>query len=123
MVYIDYIFHIFGKQVVVLACRASTSIIPGPDFGMNKFEWFSNRFKKIEQSEDESFFSRIYEWRLDMKTGEVTERNLTGMEYSMEFPIINERFIGIESKFGYTQVVDLNASSMSGNHNILISFS
>ncbi|XP_073135232.1 carotenoid 9,10(9',10')-cleavage dioxygenase-like isoform X3 [Henckelia pumila] len=112
-------FHIIncyehGDEVVALAITSSTSIIPGPDFGMNKFEWFSKRFKKIEQSEDESFFSRVYEWRLNMNTGEVTERNLTGMKYSMELPIINEKFIGIENKFGYAQVADLNASSTSG---------
>ncbi|XP_073151017.1 carotenoid 9,10(9',10')-cleavage dioxygenase 1-like isoform X2 [Henckelia pumila] len=112
-------FHIVncyehGDEVVVLACRASNSIIPGPDFGLNKFEWFSKGFKQIEGSECESFFSRVYEWRLEMITGEVTERNLTGTEYSMDFPMINERFIGIENKFGYTQVVDSNASAISG---------
>ncbi|XP_073299297.1 carotenoid 9,10(9',10')-cleavage dioxygenase-like isoform X2 [Primulina huaijiensis] len=112
-------FHIVncyerGDEVVVLACRASTSIIPGPDFGLNKFAWFSKGFKQIERSEGESFFSRVYEWRLDMITGEVTERNLTGTEYSMDFPTINEKFIGIKNEFGYTQVVDSNASSISG---------
>ncbi|XP_073055362.1 carotenoid 9,10(9',10')-cleavage dioxygenase-like isoform X1 [Primulina eburnea] len=112
-------FHIVncyerGDEVVVLACRASTSIIPGPDFGLNKFVWFSKGFKQIERSEGESFFSRVYEWRLDMITGEVTERNLTGTEYSMDFPTINEKFIGIKNEFGYTQVVDSNASSISG---------
>ncbi|KAL2544935.1 carotenoid 9 [Forsythia ovata] len=105
--------------VVVLACRSHGSIIPGPDFGLNKFEWYSKGFKHSvkeidEKSQQRSFFSRAYEWRLNMCTGEVEERNLTGTEYSMDFPMMNEKFVGLENKFGYTQVVDSNASSISG---------
>ncbi|KAL2517811.1 Carotenoid 9 [Abeliophyllum distichum] len=119
-------FHIINcyendNEVVVLACRAHGSIIPGPDFGLNKFEWFSKGFKHIgsveeidEKSQEGSFFSRAYEWRLNMCTREVEERNLTGMEYSMDFPMTNKKFVGLENKFGYTQVVDSNASSISG---------
>ncbi|KAL0394080.1 UNVERIFIED_CONTAM: Carotenoid 9,10(9',10')-cleavage dioxygenase 1 [Sesamum latifolium] len=113
-------FHIINcyeqdDEVIVLACRARNSIIPGPDFGWNKFEWFSKGFKQIGAlEEDESFLSRVYEWRLNMLTGEVAEKNLTGAEYSMDFPIVNEKYIGKKNKFGYTQVVDSDASSMSG---------
>ncbi|KAK4486839.1 hypothetical protein RD792_006572 [Penstemon davidsonii] len=117
-------FHIIncyeqGDEVVVLACRARDSIIPGPDFGLNKFEWFSKRFKHIggsldEKSEENSLFSRVYEWRINLKSGDVKERNLTGTEHSMDFPMINEKYTGKENNFGYTQVVDLQASSISG---------
>ncbi|CAA2994050.1 carotenoid 9,10(9',10')-cleavage dioxygenase 1-like [Olea europaea var. sylvestris] len=119
-------FHIIncyedGDEVVVLACRAHGSVIPGPDYGLNKFEWFSKGFKHIssvektdEKSQEGSFFSRAHEWRLNMHSGEVDERNLTGTEYSMDFPIVNEKFVGLDNKFGYTQVVDSNASSISG---------
>ncbi|KAI3468214.1 hypothetical protein Pfo_024877 [Paulownia fortunei] len=124
-------FHIINcyehdNEVVVLACRARNSIIPGPDFGLNKFEWFSKGFKQIgtldeigEISEDESFFSRVYEWRLNMHTGEVAEKNLTGTEYSMDFPMINEKYSGNKNKFGYTQVINSNASSKSGDHDLV----
>ncbi|KAG8375583.1 hypothetical protein BUALT_Bualt10G0115600 [Buddleja alternifolia] len=114
-------FHIINSyeqdnEVVILACRAHNSIVPGPDFGLKKFEWFSKGFKQIsdEESDDGSFLSRVYEWRLNMQTGEVAEKNLTGSEYAMDFPMINEKYIGIKNKFGYTQVVDSNASSISG---------
>ncbi|KAK4388832.1 Carotenoid 9,10(9',10')-cleavage dioxygenase 1 [Sesamum angolense] len=119
-------FHIINcyeedDEVIVLACRARNSIIPGPDFGWNKFEWFSKGFKQIgaleeidEESEDDSFLSRVYEWRLNMLSGDVAEKNLTGAEYSMDFPIINEKCIGKKNKFGYTQVVNSDASSISG---------
>ncbi|CAA2982420.1 carotenoid 9,10(9, 10)-cleavage dioxygenase 1-like [Olea europaea subsp. europaea] len=98
-------FHIINcyekdDEVVVLACRARDSIIPGPDFGLNKFEWFSKGFKDIgpvEETDEKpqgSFFSSAYEWKLNMDSGDVKERNLTGTEYSMDFPMMNEKFVG-----------------------------
>ncbi|GFZ16213.1 hypothetical protein Acr_25g0006220 [Actinidia rufa] len=119
-------FHIFNcfedrDEVVVWACRARGSLIPGPDLGLDKFEWFSRGFKPLNSSEenddltqDAMFFSRCYEWRLNTQTGKVKERNLIGTQFSVEFPMINENFIGIKNKFGYTQVVDSIASSNSG---------
>ena len=86
------------------AFRANNSIIPGPDLGLNKFEWFSSRFKGLESqqsdtafSSDESFFSRAYEWRLNMENGEVKERYLSGTTRSMDFPMINENYLGLEN--------------------------
>ncbi|XP_047968412.1 carotenoid 9,10(9',10')-cleavage dioxygenase 1-like [Salvia hispanica] len=111
-------FHIINcheqdDDVVVLACRARDSMIPGPDFGLNKHEWFS---KGLEQTGAHApFLSRVYEWRLNLLTGEVVaEKNLTGTDYSMEFPIINDKYIGKICKYGYTQVVSSKASSTSG---------
>ncbi|GMQ03445.1 hypothetical protein CsSME_00049239 [Camellia sinensis var. sinensis] len=121
------VFHIIncfedGDEVVLWACRARGSIIPGPDLGLNKFEWFSRGFKPLNSTEenndssaqDSLLFSRCYEWRLNMKTREVKGMNLTGTESSMDFPIINENFTGLKNKYGYTQVVDSTASSTSG---------
>lgn len=114
-------FHLINcfeesDEVVVRGCRALDSIIPGPDCGINKFEWFSSKFKHSEgaMEDDQVIFSRPYEWRLNMKTGEVNERNLAGNNFSMDFPFINEAFSGTKNKFGYTQVLDSSASSASG---------
>ncbi|GMY17586.1 carotenoid 9,10(9',10')-cleavage dioxygenase 1-like [Fagus crenata] len=120
-------FHILNcfeddDEVVVWGCRALDAIILGPDKGLNKFEWFSKRLKPINSiegdinisTEDGSLFTRFYEWRLHMQTGEIKERNLTGDEFSMDFPMINEKFIGVQNKYGYAQVVDSIASSTSG---------
>uniref|UniRef100_A0A1D1Z9R2 Carotenoid 9,10(9',10')-cleavage dioxygenase 1 n=1 Tax=Anthurium amnicola TaxID=1678845 RepID=A0A1D1Z9R2_9ARAE len=117
-------FHIIncfedGFEVVVRGCKARGSIIPGPDLGVNKFEWFSRGFKPIVSDienmhhsvENGLFFSQSYEWRLNMKTGEVKERNLTG-DFSMDFPVINEQVTGLYNNYAYTQVVNLAASSM-----------
>lgn len=107
------------------ACRARGSVIPGPDLGLNKYEWFSNGFKHVNLVKEEEnggnsdqvgmFFSSAYEWRLNMKTGEAKERNLTGTEFSMDFPIINDKFTGLKNKYAYTQLVDSEASSIAGN--------
>ncbi|XP_074333175.1 carotenoid 9,10(9',10')-cleavage dioxygenase 1-like isoform X2 [Apium graveolens] len=117
-------FHIVncfedGNEVVMWACRALGSVIPGPDLGLNKFEYFSNGFKKLERNVDGEIsqgllFSRCYEWRMNLITGDVKEKSLTGTEYSMDFPMINENFTGIRNKFAYAQVVNTEASSASG---------
>ncbi|XP_059639102.1 carotenoid 9,10(9',10')-cleavage dioxygenase 1-like [Cornus florida] len=120
-------FHILncyedGDEVVVWACRARGSIVPGPDHGLNKFEWFSRGFKSVSSvgenddssTQDGFLFSRCYEWRLNMLNGEVKEKNLTGTEFSMDFPMINENFTGVKNKYGYTQIIDSSASSASG---------
>ncbi|KAL7112161.1 hypothetical protein ACP275_05G134700 [Erythranthe tilingii] len=116
------VFHIIncyeeGDQVVIMACRAEESIIPGPEMGKDKFDWFSRGFKHLNSSKkDEGFlFARPFVWRLNMKTGIVENKSyLTGTDFSLDFPFINEKFTGIKNKFGYTQVVDSAASSTAG---------
>ncbi|KAG8657280.1 hypothetical protein MANES_03G058000v8 [Manihot esculenta] len=112
-----------GDEVLVVrGCRASTSIIPGPDWGEDKFEWFSKGFnfsKSTENDADNSeengcLFHRVHEWRLNMVTGTVDEKSLTGTDFSMDFPFINGEFTGLKHKYGYTQVIDSLASSTSG---------
>ncbi|KAK8509272.1 hypothetical protein V6N11_007674 [Hibiscus sabdariffa] len=121
-------FHIFncfedGDEVVMWGCRALDSIIPGPEMGENKFDWFSRKLRPINSSEesiddevskDQLIFPRPYEWRMNRQTGDVKERNLTGTEFAMDFPIINEAFIGLQNKYGYSQLRDSVASSASG---------
>ncbi|EXB58585.1 hypothetical protein L484_008739 [Morus notabilis] len=98
-------FHIFNcfedgdDKVVVWGCRALESVLP-----------FDNTVK------DGLVHSRPYEWKLNMQTGEVVERNLTAdAEFSMEVPLINANFIGLKNKFGYSQVFDFVPSSNADN--------
>uniref|UniRef100_A0A7N0V540 Uncharacterized protein n=1 Tax=Kalanchoe fedtschenkoi TaxID=63787 RepID=A0A7N0V540_KALFE len=117
-------FHILncfedGDEVVVRGCRARQSIIPGPEMGVDKLEWFSRGFEPVDSTGGQndgsgSLFMRCYEWRLNTKTGEVKERNLTGTDFSMDMPMINEEFTGSRNSYGYTQVVDSAASSAAG---------
>lgn len=113
--------------MVVRACRARQSVIPGPNSRVNHFEkWLKGRSSKDERIEftKESTFPRVCEWRLNMKTGEVREKkNLSGDEFAMEFPLINEKFTGFRNKFAYLQVVESTEISGSGiNFDSLVTF-
>ncbi|KAF8035836.1 hypothetical protein BT93_C1763 [Corymbia citriodora subsp. variegata] len=109
-----------GDEVVVRGCWAITSILPGPDWGMDKFDWYARGYKfppkkRENGNEEEGFlFHCVYEWRLNMETGEVKERNLSGTRTSMDFPFVNGKFTGLKNKFGFTQFVDSAASSSCG---------
>lgn len=111
----------YNEQVVVRGCTANEAIIPGPGWGDNKFEWFSRgfSFKKVDSNYNRighgMLFTSVREWRLNLETMEVRERDVTGTEYSMDFPMINAEFTGLKHKYGYTQVIDSLASSNSGN--------
>ncbi|KAL0394083.1 UNVERIFIED_CONTAM: Carotenoid 9,10(9',10')-cleavage dioxygenase 1 [Sesamum latifolium] len=119
-------FHIINcyeeddEEVVVMGCTAPGSIIPGPDLGKDKLGWFSRGFKKPNSNhhhmQQEGFlFARPYEWRMNMKTGQVKEKYLVALDFAMDFPMINDNFIGVKNKFAYTQVVDSAASSAAEN--------
>ncbi|KAL1291111.1 hypothetical protein AAHE18_20G177900 [Arachis hypogaea] len=96
-------FHIInsfeeGHEVVVRGCRSLDSLIPGPH--------------PSSSSNELDCLSRCYEWRLNMETGEVKERSLIGPKVVyMDFPMVNENFMGIKNRYAYTQVVDPLASS------------
>ncbi|KAI3698407.1 hypothetical protein L2E82_41928 [Cichorium intybus] len=114
-----------GDEVVVRGCTANAAIIPGPVWGEDKFDWFSRgfNFKNVASNnwndqkaiEDGMLFTSVREWRLNMKTLAVNERDVTGTEYSMDFPMINEDFTGLKHQYGYTQVIDSLASSKAGS--------
>ncbi|KAJ8555479.1 hypothetical protein K7X08_012975 [Anisodus acutangulus] len=118
------VFHVINSfedndEVVVRACRARQSVIPGPSSSVNHFEkfykWFKGETSSTDEFTKESTFPRVCEWRLNMKTGEVKEKkNLSGDEFAMEFPIINEKFTGFRNKFAYLQVVEYTEVSGSG---------
>ncbi len=45
--------------------------------------------------------ANLYEWRFNLKTGEVIEGDLDGL--NAEFPMINENFRGLKNRFAYLQ--------------------
>lgn len=96
-----------------MGCRALESVIPGPPLDLNNSE--RNSESRHVNTATEDVFSRPYEWRLNMRTGEVKERKLCESKFSMDFPMINGNHTGIKRKYGYTQIVDTTASSQSGN--------
>src|SRR4051812_27500597 len=94
--------HFVDQQVVVRGCRSLDSLVPEPDPSANEYDCLS----------------RCYELRLNMQTGEVKEKDLCGYKIVyMDFPMINEKFVGIKHKYAYTQVVDHIASSTTQGNN------
>jgi carotenoid cleavage dioxygenase-like enzyme len=55
---------------------------------------------------DEKFFSRLYEWRLNLERKTVSGEYLTGREWSLEFPMINNHYKGVHHTYAYAQIVD-----------------
>ncbi|KAK1267274.1 Carotenoid 9,10(9',10')-cleavage dioxygenase 1 [Acorus gramineus] len=121
-------FHIInsfeeGDEVIVRVCRTSGSIISGPsNHRVDAGEWYRRAYLQpnedsegFDPSVDGVIFSRPFEWRLNMRTGEVVkEGHLTRNDIAMDFPVVNNRFIGLKNKFAYAQVVDSTRSSNIG---------
>lgn len=97
------------------ACRACRSIIPRPELIVDEFGLSFDRLNEMSFCKDNvqvlkeilSFF-HVCEWRLNMKIREVKMKNPTtaNHQFIMEFPMINERFIGLKNKFSYLQLID-----------------
>ena len=62
--------------------------------------------KTTKQEISEKLFSRLYEWRLDLETKTVSGEYLTGTEWSLEFPMINNHYTGVHHSYAYAQIVD-----------------
>ena len=91
---------------MVRGCRALASVI---DSCTQQFD--------ATTRDTNLYYDRPYEWRLNMRTGKVKEKNLTAdTEFSMDFPTISETFSGLKNRFGYTQVVDPMSNTTSGDH-------
>ncbi|KAK4709386.1 hypothetical protein R3W88_030311 [Solanum pinnatisectum] len=120
------VFHIINcfednDEVVVRACRARKSIIPRPDIivdelglSLDALNEMSFNKDNIESSKNLFSFFKVCEWRLNTRTNEVKMKNLTTNDHRfiMEFPMINEHFIGLKNKFGYLQLID--SENLSG---------
>lgn len=68
-----------------------------------------------DQGTDEEYFSRLYEWRLNLKTGAVKGKYITGKDVALEFPVINDQFAGLHHSYAYAQVVHSTASLAGGS--------
>ncbi|MCD7469516.1 hypothetical protein HAX54_008616 [Datura stramonium] len=126
-----YVFHLINcfehnDEVVVRACRARRWIIPRPDLIVDEVGLSLDGLNEMSSSKDNvqllkelfSFF-HVSEWRLNMKTGGVKMKDLTIAnhdQFIMEFPMINEHFIGLRNRFGYLQLVNSEAFSNFGKN-------
>uniref|UniRef100_A0A0D3H551 Uncharacterized protein n=1 Tax=Oryza barthii TaxID=65489 RepID=A0A0D3H551_9ORYZ len=112
-----------GDEVVVRGFRAADSIIPGPRISLNKNDLLSDPSKcSVKQGINEEFFSRLYQWRLNTKTKAVSGQYLSGTEFSMEFPVINDHYTGLHHSYAYAQVVDSLESSYGVNEKVILKY-
>ncbi|KAF7001428.1 hypothetical protein CFC21_017102 [Triticum aestivum] len=88
-------------EVVVRGFHVPGSIILGPRINSN-------------QGLTEECFSRLYEWRLNLKTRTAIGKYLTGKEVALEFPVINDKYVGLPHKYAYAQVADSPANLAGG---------
>nr|CAB3469769.1 unnamed protein product [Digitaria exilis] len=119
-------YHLFncfedGNEVVVRGCRTLGSVIPSERHRVDKSKWYGRAFlqpdkdsKDFDPSLDGILFSRPYEWKLNLESGTKTEGYITSEEVAMDFPVINDKFVGIRNKYGYAQVVDSLSTSKTG---------
>ncbi|KAL6898100.1 hypothetical protein ACP4OV_006696 [Aristida adscensionis] len=119
-------YHLFncfedGDEVVIRGCRILGSIIPSERYSFDKSKLYGRAFlppdkdsEDFDPSLDGTLFSRPYEWRLNLKSGNTKEDYITCEKVAMDFPVINEKFTGIRNKYGYAQVVDSVATSRTG---------
>lgn len=75
------------------------------------------KLESSNQGLNEEYFSRLYEWRLNLKTRTVAGKYLTGTEIALEFPVINNKYVGLHHRYAYAQVVDIPAC-LAGGHGI-----
>lgn len=109
-----------GDEVVLHGCRSRRPFFPSKP-GMDKMEWYARGIKHTplkkaqDQSVDGVLFTKIHEWRFNLQTGVVLERDLTNAHAPMEMPKINEKFIGYKNKFAYAQLLDSETISSTNN--------
>ena len=85
-----FVFHTVnafeeGDEVVLEACRTP------------KMQALTDARPEDVQVTD---LPRMYQWRMNMKTGEVVER-LLDAEWGSEFPRINENYMGLRNQYSY----------------------
>ncbi|XP_052164052.1 carotenoid 9,10(9',10')-cleavage dioxygenase 1-like isoform X3 [Oryza glaberrima] len=97
------------NEVVMRGFRVPGSILMGPTVLEHSVDE-----EPANQGLNEEYFSRLYEWRLNMKSMSVIEKYLTGAGIDMEFPVINDKYVGLNHKYAYAQVVDSQGSLAGG---------
>lgn len=95
-----------GDEIIVRGFRVPASIIMGPTLQCNE--------ESGDQELNEEYFSRLYEWTLNLKSRAVTGKWLTGTDVALEFPVINDKYVGLHHRYAYAQVVDVQGSLTGG---------
>ncbi|CAM6107157.1 unnamed protein product [Calypogeia fissa] len=79
-----------GDEVVVIACRS-------PSIDMETISVY-------DKEKADAFIHDLWEYRLNMRTGEAKERKLG--EFVSDFPRINEEYVGRKNRYVYTALFE-----------------
>ena len=98
-----YVFHTVnafeeGDEVVLEACRTP------------KMQALTDGRPDDVTVED---MPRMYQWRMNMKTGEVTEK-LLDADWGSEFPRINENYMGLRNQYSYNGRMSPDVAGFDG---------
>ena len=95
------VFHVSnswedGDEVVLQACRSNNTEVG---------EATENAKNADKDMTDQ--LAKLTEWRMNMKTGEVTEKQIDGTHFC-EFPRINDNLYGYENRYIYSATINEN---------------
>jgi carotenoid cleavage dioxygenase-like enzyme len=95
------VFHVAnawedGDEVVLLACRSNRTDVANATV---------NAGDENQNMRDQ--LALLTEWRMNLVTGEVTERNIDPDRYC-EFPRINDNLVGHPSRYAYLAGIDVD---------------
>jgi carotenoid cleavage dioxygenase len=118
-----FAFHLMnayedGDEVVLRGCRAdSVDLSFGWEWGNHEFGSIGDREDVVRKYLEEGFracehATRLYEWRLNLRTGAVAERKIGSS--MVDFPLVNPNFEGQKHRHGYCSAAKLEESITSG---------
>jgi len=108
-----YAFHVVNAyeepagHIVVrgMACRTGDVLALTQNFGEG---WPDVVFKR-----GSAYHNRLREWSLDLQSGQVQERELSGDEVWPEFPVVHPSFQGSQHRFAYSVDIDVERSNQA----------
>ncbi|KAL2630630.1 hypothetical protein R1flu_015316 [Riccia fluitans] len=121
-------FHTFnaydiGDEVVVHGLRSKSSFL-NLDMSMDKKEWYRRGVTPCASDQegydplfDGARLTSLHEWRFDLKSGTVTERDIDDIDkekFVMEFPRVNDAYVGRKYTYGYAAIVNLEKTLETG---------
>ncbi|GAQ83160.1 hypothetical protein KFL_001380020 [Klebsormidium nitens] len=98
-----------GNEIVLYGCASKNPALSTPP-DQSASEWFAEHLGKP----DGGLKARLTEWRINLKTGGVTEKMLTPLDFSADMPRINDNYAGFRNRFGYGLVTDTDATVREG---------
>ncbi|KAL3677890.1 hypothetical protein R1sor_020846 [Riccia sorocarpa] len=123
----SFMFHTFNaydtdNEVVVHGLRSRSPFL-NIEINADKRAWYTKGItvcapdqESCDPLVDGAILPYLHEWRFDLKSGTVTERDICEEKgcMGMEFPRVNDKYVGRKYRYGYAAVVDLDRARKEG---------